>query len=68
MGPPGKLRDCLARAGAACSAEDIQCPPDRLLAALRHAHEIRSRFTCLDLARLLGILPHAADQIVRDWA
>ncbi len=66
--PPEKLRDCLARARAACSAEDIQCPPDRLLAALRHAHEIRSRFTCLDLGRLLGILPAAAEEIVDAWA
>ena len=41
---------------------------DRLLAAFRHAHEIRSRFTVLDLARLCGVLPGAYEEIVDRWA
>jgi len=66
--PPQQVRDCLAAAGAACSAEDIGCDRPRLAAALRHAHEARSRFTILDLAWLVGILPAAADEIVQQWA
>jgi glycerol-1-phosphate dehydrogenase [NAD(P)+] len=66
--PPQRIHACLAAAGAACSAEDIGCPRERLLAALGHAHEIRPRFTILDLAHLTGILPAAAEEIVEQWA
>ena len=66
--PPERTRDCLAAAGGAYRAEHIGCPPDRLLAALTHAHEIRSRFTVLDLARLTGVLPAAAQEILEQWS
>jgi glycerol-1-phosphate dehydrogenase [NAD(P)+] len=66
--PPEKIRDCLKRAGAAYRAEDIGCSRERLLSALLHAHEMRSRFTVLDLAHLLGILPKNANEIVEEWA
>ena len=66
--PPEAIHDCLAAAGAATTAEDIGCDPRRLLAAFLHAHEIRPRFTVLDLARLLGLLPEAAEEIVQTWA
>ena len=62
--PPGKIRDCLRLAGAAYRAADIGCDRDRLLAALTHAHEIRSRFTILDLARLMGLMPDCAPDLV----
>ncbi len=65
---PQRIADCLAAAGAARRAEDIGCDSDRLLAAFGHAHEIRARFTILDLAHLLGILPGAAEEIVSRWA
>jgi len=64
---PGDVKDCLQRAGAAYRAEDIGCGEERILAAFRHAHEIRSRFTVLDLAYLLGIMPKAAEEIVEEW-
>ena len=64
---PQEVSDCLCRAGAACRAEDIHCDKARLLAALVHAHEIRPRFTILDLARLVGVLPAAAGEIVKTW-
>jgi len=63
---PEALRDCLARAGAARSAADLGIAKDRLLAAFLHAHEIRSRFTVLDLAALLG-LRDAIPEIVEQW-
>jgi glycerol-1-phosphate dehydrogenase [NAD(P)+] len=65
---PERMRDCLKRAGAAYRAEDIGCSRARLLRALLHAHGIRSRFTCIDLARLVGVLPEAAAEIVEEWA
>ena len=72
--PPERIRDCLARAAAAHTAEDIvpdASPPDareRLLQAFMHAHEIRSRFTVFDLAYLTGVMPAAARDIVAAWA
>jgi len=66
--PPEAIRDCLLAAGAAASAGDIRCDRDRLLAAFLHAHEIRPRFTVLDLANLLGLMPPAAREIVETWA
>ena len=65
---PQVIRDCLARARAAHSADDIGCPTDRLLTAVNHAHEIRSRFTILDLARMVGVLPTATEDILAEWA
>ncbi len=66
--PPEMLRDCLARGGGAYLGEHIRCRRGRLLAAFTHAHEIRSRFTILDLAHLVGVMPAAAEEILRDWA
>lgn len=66
--PPDQIRDCLKRAGAAYRAEDIGCSRERILSSVLHAHEMRSRFTILDLARLLGILPRSAKEIVEEWA
>ncbi|MCX7043977.1 MAG: iron-containing alcohol dehydrogenase [Candidatus Sumerlaeota bacterium] len=62
--PAEMTRDCLKRAHAATRAEDIGCSPERLRAALLHGHEMRARFTVLDLAWMLGILPGAAGEIV----
>jgi glycerol-1-phosphate dehydrogenase [NAD(P)+] len=64
--PPKRIRNCLKRAGAAYRAEDIGCTRERLLRAVLHAHEIRTRFTAIDLARLVGLLPQAAAEIVED--
>jgi glycerol-1-phosphate dehydrogenase [NAD(P)+] len=65
---PEQIRDCLRRAGAAFKADHIGCPRSRLLQALIHAHEMRSRFTVIDLARLAGVLPGAAAKIVEEWS
>jgi len=66
--PPEITRDCLKLAGAAWRAEDIGCGTKRLLNAFLHAHEMRDRFTMLDLARLVGVMPDAAEEIVNEWA
>ncbi len=65
--PPEQIRSCLKRAGAAYRAEDIGCSRKRILSALLHAHEMRSRFTILDLARIIGVLPRSAKEIVEEW-
>jgi glycerol-1-phosphate dehydrogenase [NAD(P)+] len=65
---PSMVSDTLKKAGAAYTAGDLGYSLDTLLAALLHAHEIRSRFTILDLARLAGILPRAASGIIEQWA
>jgi len=64
---PGMIRNCLRSADAAYRAEDIGCSRERLLTAFLHAHEIRSRFTILDLAYLCGVLPADAGEIVEEW-
>lgn len=66
--PPETLHTCLHRAGAATKAQDIGCSRDRLLDALLHAHEIRPRFTVLDLAHLMGIMPSVAENLVDGWS
>ncbi len=65
--PPERIHNCLKRAGAAYRAEDIGCSPERLLRAFLHAHEIRSRFTVIDLAHLVGLLPQAGAEIIETW-
>ncbi len=59
------IRDCLGRAGGACTAQDFGIDRERLLTAMLLAHEMRSRFTVLDLAHLTGILPDSAPEIIR---
>lgn len=62
-----RIKDCLRRAGAAHRYADLGIGRDRYLAALLHAHEIRERFTVLDLARMAGILPARAEELVDRW-
>jgi len=64
---PDVIRDVLRRGGAACRLEHIGVTRERFLAALTHAHEIRERFTVLDLARCVGILPGRAEELVDRW-
>ncbi len=65
---PETIQGCLASAGAASRAADIGVGKEQLLGVLLHSHEIRSRFTILDLARLVGVMPKAAAEIVEQWA
>ena len=65
---PGTIRDCLRRAGGAWRAEDLGVGRDRMRQVLSRAHEMRGRFTVLDLAILLGVMPAAAERIVDEWA
>jgi len=64
---PQTIRDWLSRAGGATCAADIDCSRDRLRSAILHMHEIRKRFTVIDLAWLVGVMPDAADEIIDEW-
>jgi glycerol-1-phosphate dehydrogenase [NAD(P)+] len=65
---PSEIRESLKKADAAYRACDIYCSKGRLYDAFIHAHEIRSRFTILDLAWITGILPGSAREIIEAWA
>ena len=52
--------------GAVCLA-DIGCSRERMRAAILHMHEIRRRFSIVDLAWLAGVLPDAADDLIGEW-
>ena len=64
---PVLIAECLRRAGAARYLKDIGCSRERARHAVSHLHEIRSRFTVVDLAWMAGILPDAADEIIDEW-
>lgn len=65
--PPQRLRGVLSRASASHTADDIGCTREHILGAFVRAHQMRSRFTVLDLAHLLGVMPAAAGDIVSAW-
>jgi glycerol-1-phosphate dehydrogenase [NAD(P)+] len=54
--PPQQLRETLARAGAAIRPEALGWPRGFYREAVRHAREIRNRYTFLDLAADTGVL------------
>ncbi len=62
--PPTKIKDLLNRAGAADCIKDLGLSRQRTEQALLHTHEIRKRFTVIDLAWLTGVLPAAFDDII----
>jgi len=64
---PGVVRDWLQRAGGAVSTRDIGCSREQIRDAILHMHEIRERFTIVDLAWVVGILPDAADDLIDQW-
>lgn len=65
--PAVAIKDCLRRAGAAHRLEDIGCRRERFLAAALHAHQMRERYTILDLAWAVGVLPKAAEGIIDQY-
>ena len=69
---PEKLKNCLERAEAAHRFFDIRDngqPLDRkkFFRTVLNANQMRERFTVLDLALLLGILPGELDGLVDKW-
>jgi len=60
--PPEVLRRELREAGAPSRPEELGVPPDVFREALLHGREIRGRWTVLDTAYLVGILPSRAEE------
>jgi len=65
--PAETIHQWLRRAGGATTAAEIGCTRATLRAAALHMHEMRKRFTVVDLAWMAGILPQAADDIIDQW-
>jgi glycerol-1-phosphate dehydrogenase [NAD(P)+] len=69
---PDRLKNCLAGAqGAHCFAQirDNGAPlkREKFIAVVKNAHQMRERFTILDLGVLLGIIPEEIEQLVDRW-
>ncbi|WP_319550493.1 sn-glycerol-1-phosphate dehydrogenase [Desulfogranum marinum] len=70
--PPIQLKKCLLEAGAAHRFEDIRydgiaLPRKKFVDIVTHANQMRQRFTILDLAAILGIIPDQLDALVDEW-
>ncbi len=69
---PDRIKNCLSGAGAAHRISDIRIndrpiDTERFLTIWKTAHQMRERFTVLDLAILLGVLPDRAGEIAEEW-
>lgn len=62
-----EIKHCLRAAGGAHRIEDIGCTRERFLATALHCHQMRERYTIVDLARAAGILPKAAGEIIEEY-
>ncbi len=70
--PPQKLKNCLSLANAAhryCDIMDNGQPlqKEKFLNVVLNANQMRERFTILDLAIMLGILPGELEDLVAKW-
>ncbi len=70
--PAAKLKNCLFLGGGAHRFYDIRdndlaLDKDKFLAIVNHANQMRERFTILDLAAMLGIIPQQIEQLVDEW-
>jgi glycerol-1-phosphate dehydrogenase [NAD(P)+] len=61
---PQRLRENLRLAGAPTSPAQIGVSEDEFRQAVLHAREIRGRWTSLDFAYLIGILPERMDELI----
>jgi glycerol-1-phosphate dehydrogenase [NAD(P)+] len=61
--PPEQLAEILERAGAPATPEALGWPRDFYREAVRHAREIRNRYTFLDLAADSGMLDRLDDLV-----
>lgn len=62
-----EIKRCLQSAGAAHRIADIGCTRGQFLAAALHCHQMRERYTIVDLARAAGIMPAAAGVIIEEY-
>jgi glycerol-1-phosphate dehydrogenase [NAD(P)+] len=67
-----RLKGCLARSGGAHRCSDIRDNGGPLTLAkftdtVRCANQMRSRFTILDVAVMLGVIPNQLDDLIGEW-
>lgn len=70
--PARKLKDCLQQARGAHRYTDLrynQKPIDRdfFVAVANHASQMRNRFTILDIAVMLGVMPEETGDLIDKW-
>ena len=70
--PPVKLKTCLMQAGGAHRFMDIRdnglpLEKDKFLSIVKHANQMRERFTILDLVLMVGITSEEIEQLVGEW-
>lgn len=70
--PAAKLKNCLKSAGAAHRIKDIrynnrEMEKGLFLSVLKNANQMRERFTILDLAIMVGIMPEQVGQLAAEW-
>lgn len=70
--PAIQLKKCLLEAGAAHRFEDIRydgiaLPREKFVDIVTHANQMRQRFTILDLAVILRIIPDQLDVLIDEW-
>lgn len=63
--PPEVHRQRLAVLGAATTPQEIGVSVDEIREAILHAREIRQRWTVLDTAYLVGLLPKCVDEVLK---
>ncbi|NVL92751.1 MAG: iron-containing alcohol dehydrogenase, partial [Desulfobacterales bacterium] len=64
---PERIKHCLREAGAAHRIEDIGCTRERFVDAVRHCHQIRERYTVIDLARAAEVIPAEINNIIDQY-
>jgi glycerol-1-phosphate dehydrogenase [NAD(P)+] len=69
---PQRIKNCLREAGAAHRISDIRIDSraieaDSFMSILQNANQMRERFTILDLAILLGVMPEQSEDIASEW-
>ena len=63
----GEVKQLLKRAGAPGSITELGISRERVRRAILNMHEIRARFTVVDLAWAVGILPEKCDELIDKW-
>jgi len=61
--PSAQIRSILSDAGAPTKACDLGLSSQELLDTVAHAHQIRNRYTILDLGWDIGLLPDAIEEV-----
>lgn len=70
--PARKLKNCLAQAGAAHRYQDIRyngraVDQGFFVEIVKHANQMRDKFSILDLAFMTGYLPDGIESLVKEW-